>query len=183
MSPSIIYKVPRPLKRVLQVFAFDPSLNLSLETAVIQPARIERALGRCGARPVGEYLEVVDVDPASNAFYPPVDLDDNYLLVQDAWRLPRPPHSSPADGVCGRHAKQSRTLRRRWAGGAVVPADSAALEEKNLPNACAFTRMPFARRMLTTAPGKKRCSSATSLPPARFRQHFARRHGVYLSFA
>ena len=36
-----------------------------------------------GRQPVGEYLEVVDIDPASNAFYPPVDLNDNYVLVQD----------------------------------------------------------------------------------------------------
>ena len=33
--------------------------------------------------PVGEYIEVVDVDPASDQFYPPVDLDDPRLLLQD----------------------------------------------------------------------------------------------------
>ena len=33
--------------------------------------------------PVGEYLEVVDVDPASDRFYEPVDLDDPRLLLQD----------------------------------------------------------------------------------------------------
>ena len=32
--------------------------------------------------PVGEYLEVVDRDPASKAFYAPVDLDDPHLLAQ-----------------------------------------------------------------------------------------------------
>jgi hypothetical protein len=33
--------------------------------------------------PVGEYIEVVDVDPASNAAYEPVDLNDHFLLAQD----------------------------------------------------------------------------------------------------
>ena len=33
--------------------------------------------------PVGEYLEVVDVDPASNRVYDPVDLNDKMLLAQN----------------------------------------------------------------------------------------------------
>src|SRR4029077_20657136 len=33
--------------------------------------------------PVGEYLEVVDYDPASACFYAPVDLSDPFLLAQD----------------------------------------------------------------------------------------------------
>ncbi|HSG38881.1 MAG TPA: peptidase S8, partial [Thermoanaerobaculia bacterium] len=33
--------------------------------------------------PVGEYLEVVDVDPPSDCCYAPVDLDDRFLLAQD----------------------------------------------------------------------------------------------------
>ena len=33
--------------------------------------------------PIGEYLEVVDYDPASGVFYWPVNLNDPYLLAQD----------------------------------------------------------------------------------------------------
>src|SRR5947199_5970823 len=33
--------------------------------------------------PVGEYLEVVDVDPRWHCFYAPVDLNSPYLLAQD----------------------------------------------------------------------------------------------------
>jgi hypothetical protein len=33
--------------------------------------------------PVDDYLEIVDVDPASRAFYAPVNLNDRYLLAQD----------------------------------------------------------------------------------------------------
>jgi hypothetical protein len=35
--------------------------------------------------PVGEYLEVVDVDPASNRLYDPVNLNEPKLLAQDGW--------------------------------------------------------------------------------------------------
>ncbi len=83
MPTNPIVKIPKPRTRQLQVFAFDPSLNLSLETAVINQLTLSIPWEDVGPGPVGEYLEVVDVDPASNAFYPPVDLDDNYLLIQD----------------------------------------------------------------------------------------------------
>ena len=46
----------------------------------------ERAFGsRSSLRPgpVGDYLEVVDHDPASGCFYQPVDLDDPRLLARD----------------------------------------------------------------------------------------------------
>ena len=33
--------------------------------------------------PIGEYLEVIDHDPSSDCFYPPVDLNDPFLLAQD----------------------------------------------------------------------------------------------------
>ncbi len=36
--------------------------------------------------PIGEYLEVVDVDPASNKVYDPVDLNCEKLLAQDGWQ-------------------------------------------------------------------------------------------------
>jgi hypothetical protein len=37
--------------------------------------------------PIGEYLEVVDYDPASRCFYPPVDLNHPSLLAQDGMPL------------------------------------------------------------------------------------------------
>ena len=39
--------------------------------------------------PVGEYLEVVDYDPASGCFYAPVDLNHPHLLARTAWRRRR----------------------------------------------------------------------------------------------
>jgi hypothetical protein len=78
-----------PRSRRLRVFAFDPSLAQRTETAAIQEIVIrvpwERGPdgGPLPAGPVGEYIEVVDVDPASNVVYPPVNLDDSNLLAQD----------------------------------------------------------------------------------------------------
>jgi hypothetical protein len=92
MSDQASIKIPPPQERLLQVFAFDPSLNASLETAVINQLRLAVPWEDLHPGPVGEYLEVVDVDPPSGYFYPPVNLDHPHLLVQDG--LP-PSESSP----------------------------------------------------------------------------------------
>src|SRR5260370_29646994 len=82
-----------PPFRRLRVFALDPSLQTDLDTAAINQAVLkvpwERNPAKEGdgtpleAGPVGEYLAVVDVDPASQCFYQPVDLNDPDLLAQD----------------------------------------------------------------------------------------------------
>ena len=76
--------VPAPNIRRLRGYSFDPSLSVQLDTAVVNEAvfkvRWEKDL-QIG--PVGEYLEVVDCDPASKCFYEPVDLNDSYVLAQD----------------------------------------------------------------------------------------------------
>lgn len=68
---------------MLRGYAFDPSLSTQLETAVVNEmvfrVRWERGLG---PGPVGEYLEVVDYDPASGCFYEPVELDHPAILAQ-----------------------------------------------------------------------------------------------------
>ena len=83
MTPIANYKYPKPPNRYLRVFAFDPSLSTNLETAVINKLTLSIPWEELKSGPVGEYLEVVDIDPASGNFYPPVDLDDPCLLVQD----------------------------------------------------------------------------------------------------
>src|SRR6516165_5656364 len=78
-----------PLSRRLRVYAYDPSLAQRLKTIAIQeiiiPVRWEfdRQVGKLPPGPVGEYIEVVDVDPASGVVYPPVDLDNPAPLAQD----------------------------------------------------------------------------------------------------
>lgn len=73
-----------PSSRTLRVYAFDPSLDLQIETATVNQVtarvRWEPFLEK---GPVGEYIEVIDIDPASNAYYEPVFLDDRTILAQD----------------------------------------------------------------------------------------------------
>jgi hypothetical protein len=79
---------PPPIRR-LRGYAFDPSLNSGMDTAVMNQVtftvRWERgeAADKSFRGPVGEYLEVVDYDPASRCFYDPVSLNDSHLLGQD----------------------------------------------------------------------------------------------------
>lgn len=87
-------KTGPPFRR-LRVYAFDPSLETELENAVVNQITLKVpwegkhgagfAAGELGKGPVGEYLEVVDYDPASECFYAPVDLNDPHLLAQDGW--------------------------------------------------------------------------------------------------
>jgi hypothetical protein len=74
----------QPTRRRLRGYSFDPSLAVQMETAVVNritfqvPWEEKLELG-----PVGNYVEVVDVDPASKCFYAPVDLNHPFLLAQD----------------------------------------------------------------------------------------------------
>lgn len=73
------------------MYAFDPSLSIQLENAFINHVTLkvpwEDDCAKCGDMlqpgPIGEYVEVVDYDPASECFYAPVDLNQPYLLAQD----------------------------------------------------------------------------------------------------
>lgn len=72
-----------PSFRRLRAFAFDPSLATRLDTDPIHQVTIPVMWEDLQPGPIGEYLEVVDVDPASGCAYSPVDLNHPYLLAQD----------------------------------------------------------------------------------------------------
>jgi len=76
-------RVPAPVTRRLRVLAFDPSLAMRLETATFNEITVEIPWEELPAGPVGEYVEVVDCDPASGVFYHPVELDNPHLIAQD----------------------------------------------------------------------------------------------------
>ncbi len=76
----------RPASRRLRILAFDPSLATRLETATINELTLEVPWQDLGPGPIGEYLEVIDVDPASGACYEPVNLNDVRLLAQGGLR-------------------------------------------------------------------------------------------------
>jgi hypothetical protein len=75
--------VPEPARRSLKVYAFDPSLSGSLRAADYNVVTVNIPWEKLNPGPVGEYLEVVDVDPPSDRAYEPVDLDDPRLLPND----------------------------------------------------------------------------------------------------
>lgn len=76
--------IAEPVSRKLRIFAFDPGVSAQFDLASIGEITIaipwERELG---PGPVGEYIEVVDADPASGAFYKPVDLNEQWVLAQN----------------------------------------------------------------------------------------------------
>ena len=80
--------VATPQERQLRVFSFDPLFATELDALGAESIALaipwDFADGdslRPG--PVGEYLEVIDYDPANRCFYPPVDLNHPHVLAQD----------------------------------------------------------------------------------------------------
>jgi len=81
----------KPPFRKLRGYAFDPSLSLKVDTALINnitykiPWEDKDEVDKEGLKPgpSGEYIEVIDFDPTVDKFYAPVDLNDHYILAQD----------------------------------------------------------------------------------------------------
>jgi hypothetical protein len=82
---------PTPTCRKLRGYAVDPSLSSRLDTANIAEITFEVPWEELKPGPEGEYLHVIDIDPASRKFYEPVNLDSPALLAQEG--LP------PSEGV------------------------------------------------------------------------------------
>ena len=84
--------IPTPTARRLRVFAFDPALRAEVETEALSETTLD-VLWEPDLQPgpVGEYLEVVDVDPPSNSAYAPVDLNHPHLLAANGL--------APSEGV------------------------------------------------------------------------------------
>jgi len=106
---------PPPPSRRLRIFATDPGDGRHLRTAFINTAVVEVPWERGPKNdnllqpgPVGEYLEVVDVDPASAAAYAPVDLNDPFLLAQDGL--------TPSEGTPQFHQQMAYAVAMRTIG-------------------------------------------------------------------
>ncbi len=75
--------VQKPLARPLRVYAYDPSLGAKLATLDINEAVLDiRWEDKLEPGPIGEYVEVIDIDPASQCCYAPVDLNHPHVLTQ-----------------------------------------------------------------------------------------------------
>ena len=84
LSLALAPPVAPPAVRRLRVFTFDPARSLDLDTAAANVATVAvRWEAGLQPGPVGEYLEVVDVDPASGCCYAPVDLNHPFLIAQN----------------------------------------------------------------------------------------------------
>ncbi len=85
--------IPVPPFRKLRGYAIDPSLSTALLTSQVNELVYKvnweelkpRDDGSRASWPSGEYLEIVDYDPATGVFYEPVNLDDPHLLAQDGY--------------------------------------------------------------------------------------------------
>lgn len=76
-------KPPAPSKRRLRIFAYDPSLATDAKFHGINEAIVKIPWeDELKPGPIGEYLEVVDVDPASKCCYAPVDLNNPHILAE-----------------------------------------------------------------------------------------------------
>ena len=80
-------KVPPPPSRPLWVYARDPLMSTSIKSYDLNEVALDvqwEADLKLG--PVGEYLEVIDVDPPSGLAYAPVNLNDPRLLAQGGYK-------------------------------------------------------------------------------------------------
>jgi hypothetical protein len=65
---------PFPQWRRLRGYAFDPGLSQQFETAAMNEITFRVPWESLERGPVGEYVEVIDYDPASGCYYDPIDL-------------------------------------------------------------------------------------------------------------
>ena len=72
-----------PAWRRLEIFAIDPSIDTSLENVAISRCVLPVRWEPLDPGPIGQYIEVVDVDPSSRCVYDPVDLEDKHLVAQN----------------------------------------------------------------------------------------------------
>lgn len=102
--------VPAPTCRRLRIFTYDPSLSSRMELRGIATTTVEVDWEwDLKPGPVGEYLEVVDIDPASARAYDPIDLNRPEILAQDGLE---PSEGSPQFHQQMTYAVAMRTIAR-----------------------------------------------------------------------
>jgi subtilisin family serine protease len=102
--------VSDPPYRRLRIYAYDPGQQTDPTLFDVSVATVTTLWERdLKPGPVGEYLEVVDVDPASKACYAPVDLNDPKLLAESGLT---PSESNPQFHQQMAYAVAMRTIER-----------------------------------------------------------------------
>ncbi|MDB5243465.1 MAG: peptidase and in kexin sedolisin [Spirosoma sp.] len=72
-----------PAHRRLRIFAIDPTLAAAMDTRDLATDTVAVPWEALEPGPVGEYIEVIDIDAASGLAYAPVDLSRPEVLAQD----------------------------------------------------------------------------------------------------
>ncbi len=102
--------VPDPPYRRLRIYAYDPGQQTDPTLFDVSVATVTTPWERdLKPGPVGEYLEVVDVDPATNACYAPVDLNRPSVLAESGLA---PSESNPQFHQQMAYAVAMRTIER-----------------------------------------------------------------------
>lgn len=73
----------KPTYRYLRGYCLDPGFSTRLDTADINEVLYRIPFEKLEPGPVGEYIEVVDFDPASDCWYDPVDLAEETIASQN----------------------------------------------------------------------------------------------------
>ncbi len=89
------WRVPKhfirpPAYRSLRVFALDPGLTASFQTAVANELTLAIPWEKLTPGPKGEYVDVMDCDAAGQQLFSPVDLDQPHVLASSG--------RAPSDG-------------------------------------------------------------------------------------
>lgn len=72
---------PKPVYRKLKGYAFDPSFSATLSKRQSNQVLYKVAWEPLQPGPIGEYIAVLDYDPANRNFYNPIDMDDPFVLA------------------------------------------------------------------------------------------------------
>jgi hypothetical protein len=71
-----------PVYRYLRGYSLDPGFSTRLDTAGINEVVYRIPYEKVEPGPIGEYIAVIDFDPASDCWYDPVDLSDEAVASQ-----------------------------------------------------------------------------------------------------
>lgn len=72
-----------PVYRFLRGYALDPGFSTRLDTALVNEVVYRVPYEHVEPGPVGDYIEVIDYDPASDCWYEPVDLAAEAVASQN----------------------------------------------------------------------------------------------------
>ena len=189
-GPTSQAEVRKPAFRRLRSYAFDPSLSIDLDTAVINDATLKVPWEDSSARAGRRVLRGGRLRPGERRFYEPVDLNDPHLLAQDGLRAVRRQSAvPPADGLRGGDDDDPPLRAGARPQGAVVAALSCEMHngqvtDARLRPAAAHLPARAARGQRLLQPGQE--GAAVRLFPGvrhERRAQPAGRHGVHLPVA